>query len=450
MNKASIGEQGGELSSAARRLVVVDQGGLGEQVRRATQRFGRGVEVTCVDSFFAAIGEVSCGQADVVLAPLRALQGIESSAADALHAVMPTAKVVVAASAEQEREADAALQAGFDSKLIEPWREADIANLVGEVALNPRSISWNPQELFVPEPLVEADDASMPEDQAGGESLGDVDLVEAILTGAGELRDMAMRIVASRSGIDGIAWAGDQEAAPAGNVVAPIEYRGQSYGVLHAPPPATTEDLSRWTGWLSRWLALNGQVDQLRDLSMRDGLTNAWNRRYFNRFLQRILDWAEKERSQVTLLVFDIDDFKIYNDRYGHAAGDEILLETARLMKSVVREHDVVARIGGDEFAVIFWDAHGRRRADSKHPQDVLAAARRFQKAICGHRFPKLLEETPGTLTISGGLASFPWDGRTPEDLLAKADEMALQSKRQGKNAITLGEGALRDSAGGV
>ncbi|MEP0764213.1 MAG: hypothetical protein HRF48_15895, partial [Chloroflexota bacterium] len=60
------------------------------------------------------------------------------------------------------------------------------------------------------------------------------------------------------------------------------------------------------------------------------------------------------------------------------------------------------------------------------------------------HRFPKLLHDAPGTLTISGGLASFPWDGRTPKDLLHLADAMALQSKRQGKNAITFGPGALR------
>jgi len=146
----------------------------------------------------------------------------------------------------------------------------------------------------------------------------------------------------------------------------------------------------------------------------------------------------------VTLLVFDIDDFKNYNDRFGHPAGDEILRETARLMQDSVREHDVVARIGGDEFAVIFWDNdQAPRRAHSEHPHDVLKAARRFQQAVYAHKFPKLLDHAPGTLTISGGLASFPWDGRTPEGLLDHADAMALESKRQGKNAITFGPGAL-------
>ena len=142
--------------------------------------------------------------------------------------------------------------------------------------------------------------------------------------------------------------------------------------------------------------------------------------------------------------MFDIEDFKTYNDRYGHMAGDEILHETARLMQSLVRDHDVVARIGGDEFGVIFWDPAGPRRANSAHPHDPVAVAKRFQKAICSARFPKLGHEAQGTLTISGGLAGFPWDGYTPDQLLDRADKMAMRSKQQGKNAITFGPGAQR------
>jgi diguanylate cyclase (GGDEF)-like protein len=183
-------------------------------------------------------------------------------------------------------------------------------------------------------------------------------------------------------------------------------------------------------------------MDRLWDLALRDELTGAWNRRYFLRFLRAILDRASRERFRVTLMVFDIDGFKTYNDRFGHAAGDEILRETARLMRSVVREQDVVARIGGDEFAVIFWDAQGPRKPNSQHPVDVRKAAERFQKAIRDQKFPKLLCAVPVSLTISGGLAGFPWDGRTPEELLARADAMAMHCKQQGKNALVFGHGA--------
>ena len=166
-----------------------------------------------------------------------------------------------------------------------------------------------------------------------------------------------------------------------------------------------------------------------------------WNRRYFNSVFARILQQAERDRQQVTLLVYDIDDFKLYNDRFGHAAGDDILRETARMMQSSVREGDVVARIGGDEFAVIFWEPQGPRRPGSRHPEDVLTATRRFQEALTSHRFPKLGDQAPGPLTVSGGLASYPWDGHTPDALLERADQQALRAKRQGKNAITFGPG---------
>jgi len=148
-------------------------------------------------------------------------------------------------------------------------------------------------------------------------------------------------------------------------------------------------------------------------------------------------------------MLFDVDNFKQYNDRHGHAAGDEILAETVRLMDSVIRPHDRVCRIGGDEFAVIFFEPTGPRDPGSKPPADVFALAERFQKQICQHHFPKLGREAPGTLTISGGLATFPWDAMTATDLIEHADQLAMRSKQLGKNALTLGPGAERYRAGG-
>ena len=274
------------------------------------------------------------------------------------------------------------------------------------------------------------------------ESLGDVDLIEQLIRHHGGITDMAVRIVRQESGIAGASWAGTPAEVPPGHAAAPVMYRRHTMGLLHAPAPATPADLSPWAAWLAHWLAIDRRMSELWQSATRDELTGVWNRRYFNQFFRMILERAATERFRVTLLMFDIDGFKQYNDRYGHGAGDEILRETARLMQSVVRTHDVVARVGGDEFAVIFWDAEAPRQPNSQHPPDAVAAARRFQRAICEHRFPKLLEEAPGTLTISGGLASFPWDGHTPEQLIELADSRAMQSKRQGKNAITFGPGA--------
>lgn len=194
--------------------------------------------------------------------------------------------------------------------------------------------------------------------------------------------------------------------------------------------------------WLGSWLRLEEQQRALRMAAFTDELTGAWNRRYFSRFLDAAIEQAREARRTLTLLYFDIDDFKVYNDRYGHAAGDEILVETVRLLESVIRPGDKVCRIGGDEFVVIFYEPKGPRDPGSSPPESIYSLARRFQEQICAHRFPKLGDEACGTLTVSGGLASFPWDGSDGETLLAVADGLALKSKRQGKNVITLGRGA--------
>jgi diguanylate cyclase (GGDEF)-like protein len=297
-----------------------------------------------------------------------------------------------------------------------------------------------PPALRITPPLPETPAPATATPAVDGE-LGDIDLVEQMLHDRAHVRDMALRLIASQTGWRDVACVADGSQVTPGYAAAPVELNGKRFGLLTAAAPAGAGDLAAWAAWLARWLALESQVGELHDWAFKDELTGVCSRRYFNQFLDRIIQRAIRERFRVTLMVFDIDNFKSYNDRFGHAAGDDILRETARLMQSVVRPHDVVARIGGDEFAVIFWDADEPRKPNSQHPDSVRTAAERFQKAVCAHRFPKLAEKAPGTLTISGGLAGFPWDGRTPEELLELADQRAMQSKRQGKNAVTFGPG---------
>ena len=182
----------------------------------------------------------------------------------------------------------------------------------------------------------------------------------------------------------------------------------------------------------------------LHMLSITDHLTGAFNRRYFYEATDRILPRAQAEGFRVTLLLYDIDDFKRYNDTYGHAAGDEILRDTARMMRQITRAQDIVARIGGDEFAVLFWDADKPRSPNSRPPETAYALADRFRKAVHKHAFRSLGPEAHGTLTISGGLASYPWDGKSVRELLSRADAALRQAKASGKNSIRLvGAGEL-------
>jgi len=211
------------------------------------------------------------------------------------------------------------------------------------------------------------------------------------------------------------------------------------FGALHARGVEHTE-LTRAASRLADRLALARQLHTLREAAFTDELTGAWNRRFFQRFLERSIERARLSRQDLSLMVFDIDDFKTYNDRYGHPAGDEILVEVVRLLVAVIRPHDRVCRIGGDEFAVIFAD--GPREASSRHPSSIETIARRFQQQICEHRFPKLGADAMGTLTISGGLATFPWEAHDSASLIELADQLAMQSKRSGKNVITMGPDA--------
>ena len=208
-------------------------------------------------------------------------------------------------------------------------------------------------------------------------------------------------------------------------------------GELSRMPPVAPPALSQAAQWLGAMLSIARRAEQLRSLAVTDELSGAYNRRYFNRFMEGLLERSRVNRSRVTLLLFDIDDFKKYNDKFGHASGDAIIRELIKLLRSCTREHDVVARLGGDEFAVVYWDKGEPRQPNSEHPRDVLIATERFRKAIKAHEWSGTCN-IQGEISISGGMATFPWDAETLEQLMAKADEALLRAKSAGKNVILL------------
>ena len=192
---------------------------------------------------------------------------------------------------------------------------------------------------------------------------------------------------------------------------------------------------------------LETRIRVLEQLATEDDLTGLKNRRYLWEFSRQILQYAQDRHLKMTLFVYDIDDFKHYNDTYGHAVGDTILKEIAVLMRRCCRSHDVVGRLGGDEFAVVFWDdpqdcpsalGGDRRMARAGHPREAVFIARRFRAALERSDWRFLGPQGRGVLTISGGLASFPQDGSTIEQLFEKADAAVMDAKRSGKNRITV------------
>ena len=185
---------------------------------------------------------------------------------------------------------------------------------------------------------------------------------------------------------------------------------------------------------LGRLLEGAQRAQRWRKLALTDDLTALPNRRRLMRFLEEKIHWARREQATVTVLLFDIDDFKRYNDSYGHDAGDEILQDVGRLFVQCSRESDMVARYGGDEFVVVFWDPKGPRSAGSHHPQRVIDVLQRFRKALRAHTFPRLGPEARGCLTISGGISHFPGQAGRSAQLIEAADRALLQAKEAGKN----------------
>lgn len=428
----------------SRILLVGADAELSETIERSLDA----ASVTRVDDYFLALGHLGTQAAtevpSVIIGRMNGLDESPEAAAQALRKLAPDSRLVLISQPGNESFAKRAMNAGFDQYLVEPLDPAALRRalsspppLAASQSSSQHSLLLTPDELLGQPSII-----PYRADHLFPNNLGDIDLIERLLCAREPIRPLAMQLLSSHSGISQVSWAEPRQDVPASNATVEVALGQNIYGLLHAPPPANVETLRSWAGWLARWLALEQRFSQFWNLAIRDELTDLFNRRYLHRFLDHVLKRAVQERFRVTVLVFDIDDFKIYNDRYGHGAGDEILRESARLMVSAVREHDVVARIGGDEFAVVFWDAEGPRRRHSEHPDSIRKAASRFQRAICRQKFPKLAVEAPGTLTISGGIAGFPWDGRTPDELLQRADEMALQSKHQGKNVITFGPGS--------
>ncbi|MBL0921728.1 MAG: diguanylate cyclase [Phycisphaerales bacterium] len=283
---------------------------------------------------------------------------------------------------------------------------------------------------------------------APGECEPDLPILRAALSGA-EIVGACVNEMRRRLADPSATFIADAEAPePAiGRAAYPVEHRGRTLGWIVSREESSAA-LARCADWLACWLALREQQSQLRQAAFTDALTGVWNRRYFDKFLPSMLNHARARRHELSLLLFDIDNFKQFNDRFGHAAGDDILREVSKLLRSVVRPCDRVCRIGGDEFAVVFYEPHGPRDPSSRHPQSISTLAARFQRQVQNRRFPKLGSDAPGMLSVSGGLATFPWDAQDPESLIARADGLAMESKNHGKNMILFGPG--HNGAGGV
>jgi diguanylate cyclase (GGDEF)-like protein len=174
-------------------------------------------------------------------------------------------------------------------------------------------------------------------------------------------------------------------------------------------------------------LTVKRQRDALRALILTDALTGVANRRAFDERLE--MEWRRCGRAQlaVSLLMVDIDHFKLYNDHYGHPAGDTTLVEVARAMRrAAARSQDLVARYGGEEFAILL---------PQLDEQGAVGVARRLMHELEMVDLPHAASPTSQRLTVSIGISSMvPGEHSLPADLVQVADALLYQAKAGGRN----------------
>ena len=174
---------------------------------------------------------------------------------------------------------------------------------------------------------------------------------------------------------------------------------------------------------------------QMSESALRDGLTRAFNKRYFTDRIESEFQYAIRHRTPLSLIFLDIDHFKRINDQHGHQAGDHVLAQLSTLVMSMLGEEETFARYGGEEFAIV---------ARGVELEAAVELSERLRAAVEAHPFK--FGSTSLPVTISVGVARAPGPGMAASgDLVARADEAMYAAKRSGRNRVCSSEAGQTD-----
>jgi diguanylate cyclase (GGDEF)-like protein len=167
--------------------------------------------------------------------------------------------------------------------------------------------------------------------------------------------------------------------------------------------------------------------ERARRMAITDQLTGLYNFGYFLDRLKEERARAERYQRLLSLIIFDLDHFKLYNDTHGHPAGNEVLRIIARILHEHSREGDIVARYGGEELVIILPETTRREATE---------VADRIRRMVEATAFREMQSQPSGCITLSAGVATYPVDAGDEEELVQRADESLYQAKREGRNCV--------------
>jgi diguanylate cyclase (GGDEF)-like protein/putative nucleotidyltransferase with HDIG domain len=168
-------------------------------------------------------------------------------------------------------------------------------------------------------------------------------------------------------------------------------------------------------------------IPQLKKQARTDEKTGLWNARHFVKLFTTEIERAKRFDRPLALIMADLDLLRNINNTYGHLAGDTVLAGIGRIIRENIREYDIPARFGGEEFTIVLPEVG---------PVEAQSFAERLREAVAAASFEVRTSATPIRTTISLGVACFPWDAATPTDLIHEADVAVYHAKLKGRNCV--------------